>query len=462
MKLSYRLRQGILVLGDLISYYIGFIIALSIRNLSIPSVEKIVQQLSPFSIVFLLWIVANYVNGLYDLRLMTMEGNTRRTVESGTVALVLGMIFFYLGPSQSITPKTILALTVVAGFALASIFRTLYLRHIGTTKLNTRILFLGVSEEVKELVSILTHEKNLGYHISAIIDPDNTIAKTPHQGIELYHSLTTLRAAIDTQHIHTVVVEPDMNEREEVKRELYELLFWPVEIADMTSFYETVTGRIPPSTFSESWFLSNLRTTDRPVYTKAKRGTDIIAGTLFGLLLILLFPFVGLGIKLSSPGPVIFKQKRIGEGGKVFWMYKLRTMYVLAEDGSAEAHGVEFAKKGDERVTAIGKFLRKIRLDELPQAWNLLKGDVTLIGPRPERPEIVAQLTAQMPYYPLRNIIKPGITGWAAIHQHYTDTLESSLKKLQYDLFYIKNRSVLLDISILLRTINVVLRGMGQ
>jgi len=261
-----------------------------------------------------------------------------------------------------------------------------------------------------------------------------------------------------------------MNTQEEVKRELYELLFWQVHIIDITSFYETVTGRIPPSTFSESWFLSNLQTAEHPVYTKAKRGIDILFGIFFGLIFITIFPILALMIKLSSPGPIFFKQQRegsdgnkmVGEGGKIFWMYKLRTMYALAEDGSAETHGYEFAQKGDQRITPIGKFLRKTRLDELPQAFNLLRGDVTLVGPRPERPEIVEELTRIMPYYPLRHIIKPGITGWAAIHQHYTDNLESSLKKLQYDLYYIKNRSALLDISIILRTINVVLRGMGQ
>jgi len=137
-------------------------------------------------------------------------------------------------------------------------------------------------------------------------------------------------------------------------------------------------------------------------------------------------------------------------------------MYALSEDGSAETQGVEFAKKDDKRVTLVGKILRKSRIDELPQFINILKGDISFIGPRPERPEIVEELKTQMPYYPLRHIIKPGITGWAAIHQHYTDTLETSLQKLQYDLYYIKNRSILLDLSIILKTINVVLRGMGQ
>lgn len=467
---SYRMRQILLLLGDFTSYYAGFILALGLRTLTIPTIEQIVRHLSPFTVVFCLWIIANYITGLYDLRLMTLNSNTRRTIESAVVAFIVGMIFFYLIPSDDISPKTILLLTTVIGFGIATLFRTLYLTYIGTHKLKTRILFLGVTDEVKELISIIANQPNLGYHVSTVIDPDTHFQKPPQDEVEVYYTLNTLRPAIDTQHIHTVVVAPGMSDREEVRRELYELLFWQVQILDMTSFYETVTGRIPPSTFSESWFLSNLQTAEHPVYAKAKRGTDIMFGFLFGLTFIVLFPFLAIAIKLSSPGPIFFKQQRgeketnrmVGEGGKIFWMYKLRTMYVLAEDGSAETHGYEFAKKNDNRITSVGKFLRKTRLDELPQAFNLIKGDVTLVGPRPERPEIVEKLTELMPYYPLRHIIKPGITGWAAIQQHYTEDLESSLKKLQYDLYYIKNKSALLDLSIILRTINVVLRGMGQ
>jgi len=393
---------------------------------------------------------------------MTLVGNIRKIIESALIALTVGVIFFYLVPSPSIMPKTILVLAVGIGFGISGLFRSLYLSYIGTHKLKTRILFLGVTDEIKELISTISHHPNLGYTVSAVIDPERVFTKSPDTDIELYHTLNTLRPAIDTQQIHTVVVAPTMNEEDAVKRELYELLFWRVQIVDMTSFYELVTGRIPPSTFSESWFLNNLQTAEHPVYHKAKRGIDIVFGIILCLILCILFPAIALAIKLSSPGRIIFKQKRIGEGGQIFWMYKFRTMYTLAEDGSAETHGAEFSKKGDVRITPVGSFLRKMRLDELPQAFNLLKGEITLVGPRPERPEIVEQLTTQMPYYPLRHIIKPGITGWAAVHQHYTDTLESSLKKLQYDLYYIKNRSALLDFSIILKTINVVLRGMGQ
>jgi lipopolysaccharide/colanic/teichoic acid biosynthesis glycosyltransferase len=178
--------------------------------------------------------------------------------------------------------------------------------------------------------------------------------------------------------------------------------------------------------------------------------------------MICLLPIIALGIKTTSKGPVFFRQKRVGLGGKIFDLYKFRSMYVLSPDGSAETDGAEFAQKEDKRVTPFGKLLRKTRLDELPQVINLLRRDISFIGPRPERPEIVEQLVAKMPYYPLRHVVRPGLTSWAVLHQNYTDNLETSLQKLQYDLYYIKNRSFLLDLSILLRTINIVIRLKGQ
>jgi len=177
---------------------------------------------------------------------------------------------------------------------------------------------------------------------------------------------------------------------------------------------------------------------------------------------IIFFPLIAAAIKLSSPGPIFIRQRRVGQVGREFTLYKFRSMFALSQDGSAETQGVEFAQKNDKRITWVGKILRRTRLDELPQVWNLIKRDVTLIGPRPERPEIIRELEKRMPYYPLRHLVRPGLTGWALIHQNYTDTYDTSLQKLQYDLYYIKNRSFLLDLSIILRTINVLTRWMGQ
>ena len=338
----------------------------------------------------------------------------------------------------------------------------LYYRVIVQHTLHTRLIILGHDPEVAELIRLTKQHPEKGYQVVALFDPRREVGANKLEGIDVYTSMTALRAAITTHKANVIAAASSVQNDEVVIRELYELLFWPVRVTDLSSLYETITGRVPPSAFSETWFLRNVGAVDAPGYRLFRLFLDGLATLLMTTVLVILFPIIALAIKLSSKGPIFFGQQRVGRGGTLFTMHKFRTMYVLAADGSAETHGAQFATKDDARITAVGRFLRRTRLDELPQAVNMLRGEISLIGPRPERPEFVRTLAASMPYYALRHVVRPGITGWAAINQNYTDNLETTLQKLQYDLFYIKNRSALLDIAILLRTINVVVRMLGQ
>ena len=181
-----------------------------------------------------------------------------------------------------------------------------------------------------------------------------------------------------------------------------------------------------------------------------------------GIFFILTFPLIALAIKLNTRGRVFFSQNRVGRQGIIFKVYKYRTMVSLSADGSAETNGPQFASTKDIRITSVGKILRLTRIDETPQFINILKGHMSFIGPRPERPEFVAQITEKMPFYSLRHLIKPGLTGWAQVNESYYGTIEENLRKLEYDLYYIKNRNFTLDVSILLRTINTILRLAGR
>lgn len=458
----YHLKQCILLVGDIASFTLGFLAAFSVRNAHVPTIFDIQKHTVLFLIVFVLWVVVNYINGLYDLHLHSDKKYVRRFIETTGVALLVGIIFFYIVPDRRITPKTILALNVVFGYGISFMWRLLYNRLIGTTKLQINVLLLGNGAEMKELISIMNTHPERGYRVRAIIDPTRAIKPADYPGLDIYQNLSALRPAITTHKIQMVVVAADMQTNSEVLIELYQLLFWNVQMIDITSFYEMITGRIPPSSFSESWFLQNLADREKPMYDKIRRLTDYIVALVLFVVFAALFIPVAIIIRITSKGAAVYTQKRVGQYGNLFTIYKFRTMYALASDGSAEPDGARFATKDDERVTPFGKFLRKTRLDELPQVINLIKGELTLIGPRPERPEIVQKLEEKMPYYSLRHIVKPGITGWAAINQHYTDSYETSLQKLQYDLYYIKNRSLLLDLSIILRTVNVVIRLMGQ
>lgn len=463
MRIVYRVKQLLLLAGDLCMYWIGLWAGIFIRNLSLPTGPDIARNAPLFLATFFLWIVINYINGLYDLGTITKKNVSKRFLQTALVSVMLSGIFFYLIPNPEISPKTILFLTASIGYGLSALWRLLYKQlFVGKKALYTNVVLVGYTKEVRELINILEEYPEKGYKIVALIDPDHEVKPTDLPHADVYHGLQTVRPAITNHHAHLVVIAPHLQEDMHALRELYELLFWKVHITDLPSFYEIITGRVPPSTFSEGWFLEHLRNKDQPVYTKFRTMIDYIAGVIMLLVCVPIFPLIALLIKANSKGPIFIKQERMGQFGKIFMLYKFRSMYALSPDGSAEMNGVQFAQKDDERITWVGNFLRKTRLDELPQFINLFSRDLTLIGPRPERPEIVKQLVEKMPYYPLRHIIKPGITGWAAIQQHYTDTLETSLQKLQYDFFYIKNRSFLLDLSILLRTVNVVLRMMGQ
>jgi exopolysaccharide biosynthesis polyprenyl glycosylphosphotransferase len=464
MNLFYRVKQSLLATGDLLAFFIGLWVALSTRHLTLAELDVFTTHAPVFVVLFIIWIVINYISGLYDLgKVVNSFTFYRRFLETGLFSLLVGVVFFYAISATAITPKTILVLATLFGYTFSFIWRLAHIRFIGrSNSLQTRILFIGFTKEIHELITLLNSNPEKGFKCAAIIDPDEQASKKDLKNVEIYTTLKTIRPAITEHKIQLVVVAQHLRQDPATMRELYELLFWDAQLTDLTSFYQTITGRIPPSSFSEGWFLDHLKNKEQGAYNAVRTVLDYFASIFLFIIFTVLFPIVAVSIKLTSKGPVFIKQKRVGKGETQFMLYKFRSMYSLSPDGSAEVDGVQFAKKNDKRITHVGKFLRRTRLDELPQAINLIKGDVTLIGPRPERPEIVEQLQLKMPYYSLRHMIKPGLTGWAAVHQHYTDTLETSLQKLQYDLYYINNRSILIDISILLRTVNVVLRMMGQ
>lgn len=462
MKIVYRFKQLVLLSGDLISFSLGFWISLAIRYFELPLPGAINEKLSVFTALFASWVVINFINGLYDLGQLKEKKQYLRLLESAALSLFVSIFILYLTPNNQTTPKTILLLNIIFGFLICYFWRLIYARFIIDKNLGSRVIFIGWNQEISELIEILNKHPERGYQPVAVFDENNKITERPPAEITVYRHIQALRSAINAHQANLIVTEPQIQSNPNVLKELYELLFWPVRITELSAFYETITGRVPPSTFSDTWFLGNLANIDKPIFSRIKRFVDYFFAVILGFFLLIISPLVILGIKLTSRGPILFKQARVGHFGAVFNIYKFRTMFVMAPDGSAEKNGAQFASKNDKRATPFGKFLRKTRLDELPQVINLFKGEITLVGPRPERPEIVANLESQMPYYSLRHMVKPGITGWAAIHQHYTDTLETTLKKLQFDLYYIKNRSILLDAIILLKTINVVIRMMGQ
>ncbi len=433
-----RIKQAILASGDLISLTIGLFLALAIRYQTY-SIDS--EVILPLMRLFLLSVVISFIIGLYEIpRLKNNRYNFQKIAITAGIWMIVGVLYFYINTKTG-SPKTILVLTTIFGFGMMALWRFVYNKILSTTILQTNIFFVGSSQEIDELKNIIQNEPQRGLVVADQTNDDaDLVRKTPTD---------------------IVVVSPAMTNNT-INQVLYEKLTQRIQIISLADFYENILGRVPPFTFSENWFITHLQEQDKKIYDRVRMIGDWTGAIIMGIFFILTFPILALIIKINSRGPIFFIQKRVGRDGKIFSLYKYRTMKALAADGSAEISGPQYSSVGDNRITGVGKFLRATRLDEIPQFINILKNQMAFIGPRPERPEFVAQLTAQMPFYALRHLVKPGITGWAQMHSDYYGTIDENLRKLEYDLHYIKNRGFLLDVSIVLRTINVILGMKGR
>lgn len=325
------------------------------------------------------------------------------------------------------------------------------LRNLGFVN---RVLILGTGPLANEIGALISANSRR-YVLSGYVDCEINPALVPlvnivGSGKELYETAKRERA-------HKIVVSLSDRRGTLPLRDMLDCRFSGIEVVDAPTIYEQVTGKILIEKINPSWFIfsDGFRVSyGRRVFKRIFDVTLALAGLLATSWLM---PLIALAVKLESPGPVFFRQVRIGANEKRFMLFKFRTMSADAEKKT----GAVWAQKDDPRVTRLGKYLRKFRLDEIPQMYNVLKGDMSFIGPRPERPEFVRELKEQIPYYSERHCVKPGITGWAQIKYPYGASVEDSAEKLRYDLYYIKNTSIPLDLLIMIETAKVILFGRG-
>lgn len=447
-----KIFSFVIFLGDILIWYGALVLTLILRYGDLNISSRLQIHKTPFTIIFILWAIIFYIAGLYDWRAQIFKRNTQEKLfQALALSGIIGLLLFYFVPSFGITPKTNLFLHLVLSALLLFTWRYV-LAKILVRGNRIPLLFIGFSKETEELIEIFK-KINLGYEPKVILTHEPPTNPLPLDHFVLDHQLTKI---IKDYNIGFVVADTSIKANKEFVRMLYELLPIGVGFADMPTFYENITGKIPLSLISEVWFLENIAGTQKRVFLFIKRFFDIVLSALLGIITLILFPFIALAIKLESSGPVIFKQQRVGLQGKEFQLVKFRTMVK-----DAEADGARWAKQGDQRVTKTGKFLRKSRLDELPQVWNVLKGEMSFIGPRPERPEFIEKLKQEIPYYNMRHLAKPGLSGWAQINFPYGSSVKDAMEKLQYDLFYIKNRSLMLDTTTALKTLAVMLSRGG-
>lgn len=457
----YRFKQLIILLGDLFLLYFSLFLALATRYLEYPW-QKFTNLLSDFLPLFLVSVVFFYIASLYDVSKKRSFGELlQSSTFSNLIWMFFGFAYFYFQQSPVGSPKTILFLTAIFYASLTALWRYIHLRYLAKNIFKTKTVIIGIVPESIEIANVLNKEPERGFELCGFIE--NSTEKKLPDNLSTYPVYTSIAQLKEKNNkINLLIFCPEKTKEDSLTREIYTEFFSGVSIINLIDFYEKIFGRLPPFIFSENWFLSNLPEQDKKIYDRLKIILDFIAATLMSIFFVFTFPLIALLIKITSPGPIFFTQTRIGLLGKPFKIYKYRTMRAINVDGSAEINGPQYAQKQDVRITTIGKFLRATRIDETPQFINIFRGEMSLIGPRPERPEFVEELTRALPYYRLRHLTKPGLTGWAQLHNSYYGSIEENLKKLEYDLFYIKHRNLTLDLIIILKTVAVVLKMVGR
>ncbi len=449
MTIGSKKELVILFLGDLVSLSLAFWFALAVRAFAVPSyftLSAYAVSLVPLSI---LWIFSFFIAGLYEKHAIVFEKKLPGMILNAQIAnSIIAVVFFYFfAPYFSVTPKTVLVLYLVISTILIILWRFLGLALFGIKRQEHAIL-IGSGEEMRALLGEVNANKRYNLNFVSSIDLDHL------DGIDIQQEIVS---RVYAEGISAVVIDLRNEKATIILPVLYNLIFSNVRFFDMHKVYEEVFNRIPLSLIGYSWFLENISQSAHIGYDSLKKLMDVVISVAVGIVSLVLYPIVIAAIKLEDGGEIFSFQKRVGQNNKIITVAKFRTMKIANDDAAWS--------KVENKVTRVGAFLRKTRIDELPQLWNVIVGDISLIGPRPEFERAVKEYSEKIPYYNTRHIIKPGLSGWAQLyherHPHHGVDVKETRNKLSYDLYYIKNRSFVLDLEIALKTIRTLLSRTG-
>ncbi len=465
-RLHTRERRTLLVLGDFLMAVIAILVALYFWALA--------ENFLDFSIEFLLerppvwyyllpffWVVL--LVELYDIHRAGNWGDTVRGVAMATLiglGFYLLLFFYFTDPPNSLLPRRGVAGFFIAAPVLTLIWRFLYIRIFTAPAFNRRVLLVGGGKAGETLLQVIDDLWPPPFYLVGIIDDDPQKIGTQIEGHEVLGDSSGLLEIVEVEDVSDIIVAISGEMLGSTFQKLLDAQEKGIEISRMPSVYEELLGRVPIRLLEADWILRSFVDQNRAseFYELGKRTLDIIGGFLGVVLLLLTLPFISIGILLDSGRPVFYTQTRAGRGAQDYKILKFRTM---VQD--AEADGIpQWASEDDERATSFGRILRRTHLDELPQFVNVLRGEMSLVGPRAERPELVEMFQKHVPFYRARLQVKPGITGWAQVNFGYASTIDETVVKLEFDLYYIKHRNILTDFVILLRTPSTVLGLRGQ
>lgn len=454
--IAYRLRQFALFAGDLFAFELALLPTLWLRYGELRA-GTLTFHLLPFGLVSLLWCATFYVNHLYDLQAKPALRLLRNYLESMVWNLAIAIAVFYLLPF-GIEPRTNLFFHFLISLLLGYAWRVAFHRLVIERMKPIPFLYLGDVHALPGIVGLF-RENRFTYTLEAIFSPPHVILPENAPTIARFTRAQEAIAAIENRSIRGLLLDQKASIDGQTRQIAIAALFASIPIFDLVDLEETSEGRIPLRRLSETWLILHLQEAEKAFYDRVKRVLDLTFSLPFGLLCLAFIPLLLIANTFLSRGPLFYSQERVGLRGKTFRLWKFRTMHT-----NAEAEGPKFSGGADRdaRITKLGRWLRKTRIDELPQIWNVLRGELSFIGPRPERPEFVQPLQQQESYYHLRHLTKPGLTGWAQVRfLKPNETNTDNLEKLQYDLYYLKHRSLVLDGLILLKTIGIVLRRQG-
>lgn len=442
---GHRFTYGFtLFLGDLVVWYGALWVSLAIRYLGIPSWGEYARHATPYTIIFIAWFLVAYIFGLYESRMMAMKAKLPATLLNAQFfSAVAAAFLFYSIPFFGIAPKVFLFINLIVSTIGMFLWRIFGARNMGM-RIRERAILVGSGEDTKKLFRLVNDAPYYPLSFAHYCDTSTLSGAQVVTWVnEFVRSGSAKVIVLDVRNDAILAILP----------ELYLLSFSGVHFVDQQEIHEDITESVPLSLLGYAWLVEHISRRAHVGYDTMKRMMDLaIAIPLFLFTVPFYLPII-FAVRRDG-GPAFFVQERVGKDNKRIYIAKFRTMTTMDA-------GVPLLP-GDTRVTKVGKFLRSSRLDELPQLINVIAGDLSLIGPRPEVPGLVAKYNESIPYYSVRHFITPGLSGWAQVHHEKPpQTIEETREKLAYDLYYLQHRSFMLDLKIALRTVHTLLSRVG-
>jgi len=425
------------------------------------SAEFVVSRAHWFAILMALWLLSASLSNLYNLKVaadLRFAGTS--LVRATALVLLFHLMIHFLAPWQWL-PLRVVFYHTAGTFAVLGVWRGAYIFLFKRRAFRRRAVVIGAGQAAKAIARAIRENLPSEYELVGFMDEDPSKQGQIIEGLPVIGTWRDLIPLVRAKDISEIIFAVTAKIEEEFEQTVIESQEQGLQVTPMPSLYEQITGRVPVEHMGGNWFLllHGDRGTVDHIYSFLKRSMDILVASAGLIILAFLLPVLALAIYLDSPGPIFYTQERVGKGGRLFNLLKFRSMSPDAEANG----GAVWAIENDPRVTRVGRFLRRTMVDELPQFINVLRGEMSIVGPRPERPVFADQLAEEMPFYRARHAVKPGMAGWALINQGYSSSVVDAWVKLGYDLYYIKHQSIWLDLLILVKALGamVALRGRG-